>query len=104
MPYPSNIPNPDILATLGQRKGERIHAGFALESVHDHDPNIAVTRAREKLERKHLDWIVLNPVSTIGAESSEFCLIPAVGDPIPLGSVTKAELALALLNRLVAQR
>ena len=56
------VQNPDILATLGQmkQKGQRL-IGFALETDHEADNALA------KLERKRLDYIVLNSLRDEGA-------------------------------------
>lgn len=56
------VPNPDILAGLGRRKGKRILTGFALETGKGR------ARALEKLRRKNLDYIVLDDPSAIGAK------------------------------------
>ncbi len=53
--------NPDIIATLGKKKGSRILVGFAAET-RDID-----TYAKDKLVRKNLDMIVANDVSAPGA-------------------------------------
>ena len=60
-PALSLVPNPDILAHLGEHKsaGQRL-IGFAAESA-DLEGN-----ARAKLARKHLDLIVANPVNESG--------------------------------------
>jgi phosphopantothenoylcysteine decarboxylase/phosphopantothenate--cysteine ligase len=94
------VPNPDILAALGKRKGERIHAGFALETGAAAQ---AIARARAKLEAKNLDWIVLNPAESIGAESSRFRLLPRSGQDVELGVCSKEDLARELLLRLLPQ-
>lgn len=88
--------NPDILATLGQDKGCRIHVGFALETIKD-DKN-AVQRARKKLNRKNLDWIVLNGSTTIGASTGNFSIIDKSGPEINLGELSKAALATSLFD------
>lgn len=55
-------PTPDIAAALGQRKHQgQVMAGFALETCNE------ASHAREKLERKHLDFIVLNSLRDEGA-------------------------------------
>ena len=55
-------PTRDIAAALGERKQARqTLVGFALET-HDEE-----THAREKLARKHLDYIVLNSLQDTGA-------------------------------------
>ncbi len=55
------VPNPDIAASLGQMKKERqILVGFALET-NDEEQN-----AHRKLEKKNLDFIVLNSLRNEG--------------------------------------
>jgi phosphopantothenoylcysteine decarboxylase/phosphopantothenate--cysteine ligase len=55
-------PTPDIAAALGQQKKEgQVMAGFALETCNE------ASHAREKLERKRLDFIVLNSLRDEGA-------------------------------------
>lgn len=55
-------PTPDIAATLGRMKQEgQVMAGFALETCNE------TAHAREKLERKNLDFIVLNSLRDEGA-------------------------------------
>ena len=53
------VENPDILATIAQRKSQRPHLviGFAAETEH------VIAYARAKRERKGCDWIVANDVS-----------------------------------------
>ena len=56
------VQNPDILATLGgmKREGQRL-IGFALETDNEE------ANARQKLEKKNLDYIVLNSLRDAGA-------------------------------------
>ncbi len=73
-------PTADILKELGSRRtAGQILVGFAAE----HGPG-GVDRARAKLERKHLDMIVMNDVSRtdIGFDSSqnELVLVTAGGE------------------------
>lgn len=54
--------NPDIAATLGQRKRSgQLLVGFALETDHEQE------NALGKMQRKNLDMIVLNSLQTPGA-------------------------------------
>ncbi len=54
--------NPDIAAELGRQKSEKqVLAGFALET------NNGESHAKEKLEKKNLDFIVLNSLEDAGA-------------------------------------
>lgn len=56
------LPNPDILASLGKMKKEnQVLAGFALETDNELD------NARKKLQKKNLDFIVLNSLQDTGA-------------------------------------
>lgn len=55
------VRNPDIAASLGEIKGDRILVGFALET------NDGETNAIGKMQRKNLDYIVLNSLSDAGA-------------------------------------
>ena len=90
-------PTEDILASLAARrsKGQTI-VGFAAEHGGE-----AVERARDKLERKGADLIVLNDVSNpeIGFESERnaVTLITAAGEiGVPIAS--KDEIAEAILG------
>lgn len=85
------VENPDILAELAARKTHQRLLGFALEAA-DGERN-----AREKLERKNLDWIVLNAPATIGAETSDFLILARDGTRTPHAATTKAALARALV-------
>jgi phosphopantothenoylcysteine decarboxylase/phosphopantothenate--cysteine ligase len=95
-------PTDDILAALGERrrKGQTI-VGFAAETSH------GVERAREKLDRKGVDAIVLNDVSRseIGFESdeNEVVIVERSGEhQIPLAP--KEGVADAILDRVEALR
>lgn len=95
-------PNPDILAELGAHKGERTHIGFALESRDGDEVAAGLQRARRKIERKNLDWCVLNFTDAIGAKTGEFFLIPRVGDAQELGRCSKRELAERMVGVLLS--
>ena len=53
--------NPDIALELGKKKKKQIHIGFALET------NKEKVHAKEKLEKKNFDLIVLNSLNDSGA-------------------------------------
>jgi phosphopantothenoylcysteine decarboxylase/phosphopantothenate--cysteine ligase len=93
-------PTPDILAELGERRGEQILVGFAAETRD-------LERAgREKLASKHLDLLIVNRVGEagtgFGADSNEAMLLAASGDDEPLRSWSKRELAAVVLDRVSA--
>ena len=51
----------DIAAHLGQQKGERLLVGFAMETENE------MANAESKLQRKNMDFIVLNSLRKEGA-------------------------------------
>lgn len=53
--------NPDILATLGQRKKHQIVVGFALETENE------LENAKQKMIKKNTDFIVLNSLNDAGS-------------------------------------
>lgn len=55
------VKNPDILATLGSAKKNQVLVGFALETENEEE------NAAGKLEKKNLDFIVLNSLNDEGA-------------------------------------
>lgn len=91
-------PNPDIAASLGaiKRPGQRM-VGFALET------NDEFSNAQDKLERKNLDFIVLNSLRDEGAgfgyDTNKVTLIDHNGsDELPLQS--KKDVAKAIVSKL----
>ena len=92
------VPTPDILAELGQMKGDRVLVGFAAETED------VETAGRTKLVAKGLDLLVANEVGRegtgFGAESNHAAILSRTGDDEPLREWTKAELAAALCDRL----
>ncbi len=86
------VQNPDILATLGNMKTERQRlVGCALET------NNVEEHARRKLERKNLDFIVLNSLQDAGAgfgvDTNKLTIIDRNGTIIPGQIKTKKEVA-----------
>jgi phosphopantothenoylcysteine decarboxylase / phosphopantothenate---cysteine ligase len=78
-PKLSLVENPDILATVAQRKTQRprLVIGFAAETEH------VIENARAKRERKGCDWIVANDVTPatgiMGGDRNAVHLITADG-------------------------
>ena len=91
------VPNPDIAATLGQTKERRVVIGFALETDADIDA------ARAKLERKHLDLIVLNSLGDEGAgfdvDTNIVTFVTPAGDAEKLPKMAKDDVADRILDR-----
>lgn len=83
-------PTEDVLAKLGEEKGDRVHVGFALETAG------WLESAALKLEAKNLDWVVANRPEAIGRDQGHFVLLGAGGERRDLGVVTKEALARAV--------
>lgn len=83
--------NPDILAYLGKKKGDKILIGFAAET------NDLTTNALKKIEKKNLDFIVANDVSEKGsgfqADTNKITIFSASGAVKKFPLLTKLEVA-----------
>jgi len=91
------VPNPDILRTLGERKGRHILVGFAAETQE------LLANAQAKLREKNLNLIAANDVSQEGSgfrtDTNRVTLLWADGRQEPLPLMTKREVAQHLLQR-----
>ena len=88
---------PDVLAALGERKRDgQTLVGFALET------RDGEAHAREKLARKHLDWIALNVQGEagagMGAATNRVTLLGRDGARVEVPLAPKAEVAEAILD------
>jgi phosphopantothenoylcysteine decarboxylase / phosphopantothenate---cysteine ligase len=95
------VENPDILATIAQRKAGRppLIIGFAAETEK------VVAHAKAKLKRKQCDWILANDVSAtsgvMGGDRNTIHLVTAAGvEDWPTQS--KDEVARMLVGRIAA--
>ncbi|MGI9456138.1 MAG: phosphopantothenoylcysteine decarboxylase [Aeoliella sp.] len=92
----------DVVATLGQKKGERWVVGFALETE-DHR-----LRALAKLERKHCDLMVSNGVEAMNAVDNSVEVIAPDGTVLESLAGSKSKVAagvMAIINeRLILHR
>ncbi|MAB79558.1 MAG: hypothetical protein CMJ89_09430 [Planctomycetes bacterium] len=86
------VKNPDILATLGKRKGDRLVIGFALET------GSGLSRARAKLERKNADFIVLNDASVLGSTRTSVRILGRDGSRWDVKNRTKRQVAETLVG------
>lgn len=94
-------PTPDILAEVGQRKGDRLLIGFAAETQ-----NLA-EEARRKLLSKKCDMVVANLVGDgLGFESdnNEVDIITQTGQTIHAGPASKREIAEKILDQIATLR
>ena len=78
----------DVLADLGQQKGERWIVGFALES-----DEFAHINAIRKLKQKNCDAIVLNRPTAIGATTNRIEIIDRAGNSVATISGAKSDVA-----------
>jgi phosphopantothenoylcysteine decarboxylase/phosphopantothenate--cysteine ligase len=88
-------PTPDLLATLGTHKGERLFVGFALETG---DPE---AEARAKLRRKGLDLIVANrvgPGTGFDSDTNAVWIYDAEGLVLETPRLEKSRVAVAILD------
>jgi len=95
-------PNPDILATVAQSKGERVVVGFAAETDH------VAENARKKLAQKNADLIVANDVTAEGAgfdvDTNIVAIFSRDGRDLALPRLTKAEVAQRILDEVLRLR
>lgn len=93
-------PGDDILLELGRDKGRTLLVGFAAETED------VIARAREKLDRKNLDFIVANDVSGAdrGMESdhNEVTVIGRDGGQLEIPLARKGEVAERILDHVAA--
>lgn len=86
------VKNPDILATVARRKGERLVVGFALET------GDGIRRALRKLERKGADYVVLNDETALAASRTTVTILATDGTTRRLEDRTKRAVARALVR------
>jgi phosphopantothenoylcysteine decarboxylase/phosphopantothenate--cysteine ligase len=94
-------PTPDILAEVGQRKGDRLLIGFAAETQ-----NLA-EEARRKLLSKKCDMVVANLVGDglgFEADTNEVDIITRTGQTVHAGPASKREIAEKILDQIVSLR
>ncbi|MEG0502313.1 MAG: bifunctional phosphopantothenoylcysteine decarboxylase/phosphopantothenate--cysteine ligase CoaBC [Cellulosilyticaceae bacterium] len=89
-------PNPDILKSLGEQKKHQILVGFAAETEN------VIAYAKEKIEKKHLDFIIANNIAQSGAgfkgDTNIATLIKSDGEMIAYPQMTKNELGDRILS------
>ncbi len=92
-------PTPDILLELGRNKNGKILVGFAAETENH------IANGLEKLKKKNLDLIVVNPVggpdSAFDSDTNRATIIDAAGGQEDVPVMSKSELADRILNRIV---
>jgi phosphopantothenoylcysteine decarboxylase / phosphopantothenate---cysteine ligase len=95
-------PTPDILAEVGQKKGDRLLVGFAAETEN------LVAEARRKLVSKNCDMVVANLVSQPGvgfeSDENEVTLVLRGGEVIPVERAGKHEIAGRIFDQVLKLR
>jgi phosphopantothenoylcysteine decarboxylase/phosphopantothenate--cysteine ligase len=95
-------PTPDILAEVGQKKGDRLLIGFAAETDN------LLEEARRKMAQKNCDMLVANLVNRkgIGFESdqNEVDIIMQTGQVVHAGPTEKSEIAERVLDQVSTLR
>jgi phosphopantothenoylcysteine decarboxylase / phosphopantothenate---cysteine ligase len=90
--------NPDIIAEIGKDKGNRVLAGFAMETEN------LLANAREKLIKKNMDLIVANNLREEGAgfrtDTNIITIIDREGRTESFNKMTKIEAAEKILDRI----
>jgi phosphopantothenoylcysteine decarboxylase / phosphopantothenate---cysteine ligase len=90
-------PTPDILAEIGQKKGDRLLIGFAAETQN------LIEEARRKLKTKNCDMVVGNIVSRddigFGSDDNEVVLVLRTGEAVPVPRASKRKVADAILDQ-----
>ncbi|HET8886961.1 MAG TPA: bifunctional phosphopantothenoylcysteine decarboxylase/phosphopantothenate--cysteine ligase CoaBC [Salinimicrobium sp.] len=91
--------NPDILGWMGNNKKHQKLVGFALETENE------TANAKSKLERKNLDFIVLNSLNDAGAgfqkETNKISIIKKSGEIMEFGLKPKQEVARDIINEVI---
>jgi phosphopantothenoylcysteine decarboxylase/phosphopantothenate--cysteine ligase len=90
-------PTPDILKGLGENKAHQVLVGFALETDN------AEENGRSKLERKNLDFIIVNEPSEktgFGTETNQAIFLDNMGNRMETGLVSKEVMAKLIIDKL----
>ncbi|HZQ53598.1 MAG TPA: bifunctional phosphopantothenoylcysteine decarboxylase/phosphopantothenate--cysteine ligase CoaBC [Bryobacteraceae bacterium] len=95
-------PTPDILAEIGQKKGDRLLIGFAAETEN------LLEEARRKMKAKKCDMLVANLVNRDGlgfeSDQNEVDIITRSGELVHAGPADKAEIAGRILDQVATLR
>ncbi|MFC7773205.1 bifunctional phosphopantothenoylcysteine decarboxylase/phosphopantothenate--cysteine ligase CoaBC [Flavobacterium sp. GCM10027622] len=90
----------DILSSLGQIKKNQFLIGFALETENE------IEHAKQKIQKKNLDLIVLNSLNDTGAgfgkPTNKVTFIDKEYTIVPQELKTKEEVAIDIVNKIIA--
>lgn len=92
----------DILKLLGDKKTHQLLVGFAAES------NNVIENAKGKLEKKNLDFIVANDITSketgFGSEDNKVVIISSTGEERELEKMSKKEVASNIFDTILEKR
>ena len=88
------VRNPDVLATVARRKGDRLVVGFALETGNGE------RRAKVKLKKKNADFVVLNDTSALNAARTTVTILGRDGKSRTVRNQSKDAVARVLVGLL----
>jgi phosphopantothenoylcysteine decarboxylase/phosphopantothenate--cysteine ligase len=95
-------PTPDILAAIGERKGDRLLIGFAAETQN------LIEEARRKMVSKKCDMVVANLVNQEGlgfeSDRNEVEILTRAGQTVHAGPADKKEIAARILDQVATLR
>jgi phosphopantothenoylcysteine decarboxylase/phosphopantothenate--cysteine ligase len=95
-------PTPDILAELGQQKGDRLLVGFAAETEN------LIEEARRKMTTKKCDMVIANLVTNKGlgfdSDRNEVDILSRSGQIVHAGPADKGEVAERILDQIATLR
>jgi phosphopantothenoylcysteine decarboxylase / phosphopantothenate---cysteine ligase len=95
-------PTPDILAEVGQKKGDRILVGFAAETQN------LLEESRRKLLSKNCDMLVGNLVNQDGtgfeSDQNDVEIVTRAGRAVHAGPASKSEIAQRILDEIAMLR
>ena len=93
--------SPDILLSMGQHKKNQLLVGFALETENE------IANAKKKLEKKNLDFIVLNSLNDKGAgfkkDTNKITIIDKAHNSKSFDLKSKAEVAKDIINEVIVK-
>ena len=89
---PELVRTPDVLARRGVEKGDRTLIGFSLES------GAGPEEAHRKLVTKHLDLILWNTPTNLGASEGRYTCVEPGGETRELGLLPKEAVAAEILR------
>jgi phosphopantothenoylcysteine decarboxylase/phosphopantothenate--cysteine ligase len=94
------VKNPDILAELGKKKGNKVLVGFALETED------LIKNALKKLKAKNLDIVIANKLSkksaVFGNNPAKIAILDRFGAKEEVRAGSKARMAQIILDKALA--